>query len=70
MSPFRVFLVAALLATETLEGCAASSAQPSATQEAGVAAYAAEQEACITTAKTLEESKACRLAVRAKWGRK
>lgn len=49
-------------------GC--GGAQPTPTQEAGVAAYAAEQEACITTAKTLEESQACRLAVRQKWGRK
>lgn len=49
-------------------GCGAP--QPTPTQEAGVAAYAAEQEACITTAKTLEESQACRLAVRQKWGRK
>lgn len=49
-------------------GC--SGAQPSPAQEAGVGAYAAEQEACITMAKTIEESRACRLAVRAKWGRK
>jgi hypothetical protein len=64
------FFVAAALTTETLEGCKASSAQPSATQEAGLAAYAAEQEACITAAKTLADSQACRLAVRQKWGRK
>lgn len=62
--------IAVYAGASVVAACAGSSPQPSAADEAGVAAYAAAQEACIETAKTLEESKACRLAVRAKWGRK
>ncbi len=48
----------------TPQGCSSDKAKKAEAESA----YTAEQLACVDRASTLEESKACREAVRAKWG--
>jgi hypothetical protein len=65
----QIVAMGVIAAIAACEACGAFQGTPSAADEATVAAYQAEQLACVDSAETRGDADACRARVRARFGR-